>query len=56
MAELQARGIVVSTLDGLLNTAGLGKFALLIVGLLNGLVEAERNLEHERTRANVEHC
>ena len=45
----------VRTLDGLLNIAGLGKLAPLVVGLLTGLSEVERNLTVERTRESVEH-
>jgi DNA invertase Pin-like site-specific DNA recombinase len=55
LAELQQRGVFVRTLDGLLNTAALGKMAPLIVGLLTGLSEVERSLIQERTRKSVEH-
>ena len=55
LAELQKQGVFVKTLDGLLNTAGLGKLAPLVVGLLTGLAEVERNLVQERTRESVEH-
>lgn len=55
LADLQAKGVYVRTLDGLLNTAGLGKLAPLVVGLLTGLAEVERNLVQERTRESVEH-
>ena len=55
LAALQAEGKFVRTLDGLLNTAGLGKLAPLVVGLLTGLAEVERNLVQERTRESVEH-
>ena len=55
LADLQANGVFVRTLDGLLNTAGLGKLAPLEVGLLTGLAEVERNLVQERTRESVEH-
>ena len=55
LAALQAEGKCVRTLDGLLNTAGLGKLAPLVVGLLTGLAEVERNLVQERTRESVEH-
>ena len=55
LADLRAKGVFVRTLDGLLNTAGLGKLAPLEVGLLTGLAEVERNLFQERTRESVEH-
>lgn len=55
LAELQQRGVFVRTLDGLLNTAALGKMAPLVVGLLTGLSEVERSLIQERTRESVEH-
>lgn len=55
LATLQAQGLYVKTLDGLLDTASLGKLAPLVVGLLTGLAEVERNLVQERTRESVEH-
>ena len=53
--DLQSRGIHVRTLDGLLNTKGLGKMAPLVIGLLTGLAEVERSLIQERTQESVEH-
>ena len=53
--DLQSRGIHVRTLDGLLNTRALGKMAPLVVGLLTGLAEVERELIRERTLESVEH-
>lgn len=55
LATLQEQGIHVRTLDGLLNTRGLGKLAPLVVGLLTGLAEVERSLIRERTQASIEH-
>jgi DNA invertase Pin-like site-specific DNA recombinase len=55
LAKLQQEGIHVRTLDGLLNTRGLGQMAPVVVGLLTGLAEVERSLIAERTRASVEH-
>ena len=55
LATLQGQGLYVKTLDGLLDTASLGKLAPLVVGLLTGLAEVERNLVQERTRESVEH-
>tara|TARA_A100001035_G_C27734286_1_gene478286 strand:- start:288 stop:884 length:597 start_codon:yes stop_codon:yes gene_type:complete len=53
--ELQAEGINVITLDGLINTEALGKFAPVLIGLLTGLNEVERELTQERTLASVEY-
>ena len=53
--ELQAEGINVITLDGLINTEALGKFAPLLIGLLTGLNEVERELIQERTLASIEY-
>ena len=53
--ELQAEGINVITLDGLINTEALGKFAPVLIGLLTGLNEVERELTKERTIASVEY-
>ena len=55
LAELSDGGIYVETLDGLLNTAALGRMAPLVIGLLTGLAEVERSLIQERTRESVEH-
>ena len=55
LADLQEKGIYVRTLDGLINTRGLGKLAPLVIGLLTGLAEVERSLIQERTRESVEH-
>lgn len=53
--ELQQQGIHVETLDGLINTKALGKFAPVVVGLLTGLAEVERELIRERTLESIEH-
>ena len=55
LAQLSDKGIYVETLDGLLNTAALGRMAPLVIGLLTGLAEVERNLIQERTKESVEH-
>ena len=55
LATLSEGGIHLQTLDGLLNTAALGRMAPLVIGLLTGLAEVERNLIQERTRESVEH-
>jgi DNA invertase Pin-like site-specific DNA recombinase len=53
--DLQQAGIHVRTLDNLINTSALGKMAPLVIGLLTGLAEVERNLIQERTRESIEH-
>ena len=53
--ELQAQEINVVTLDGLINTEALGKFAPVLIGLLRGLNEVERELIQERTIVSVEY-
>ena len=40
--DLQAEGINVITLDGLVNLEALGKFAPVLIGLLTGLNQVER--------------
>ena len=54
LSDLQTKGIHVRTLDGLINTRGLGKLAPLVIGLLTGLAEVERSLIQERSRESVE--
>lgn len=53
--DLQQQGIHVRTLDGLINTKALGKMAPLVVGLLTGLAEVERELIRERTNESISH-
>ena len=53
--DLQAEGINLVTLVGLVNTEALGKFAPILIGLLTGLNEVERDLITERVNASVEH-
>ena len=53
--ELQAEGVNVITLDGLINTEALGKFAPVLIGLLTGLNQVERELTQERTLQSVEY-
>ena len=52
--DLQAEGINLITLDGLVNTEALGKFAPVLIGLLTGLNEVERDLISERVNASVQ--
>ena len=53
--DLQEKGVHIRTLDGLINTKGLGKFAPVLIGLLTGLAEVERELIRERTLESVAH-
>ena len=55
LQDLHDKGIFVKTLDGLIDTSAMGKMAPLVVGLLTGLAEVERNLILERSRENVEY-
>ena len=48
--ELQVQGINVRSLDGLVNTKGLGQFAPILIGLLSGLGEVERRWMGEGKR------
>lgn len=53
--SLQGAGVHVKTLDGLIDTQALGLMAPLVIGLLTGLAEVERELIRERTLESVEH-
>jgi DNA invertase Pin-like site-specific DNA recombinase len=55
LLDLQDRGIHIRTLDNLVNTKALGKFAPVLIGLLTGLAEVERSLIRERTLESVQH-
>ena len=51
--DLQAEGINVITLDGLVNLEALGKFAPVLIGLLTGLNQVEREQISERVQLSV---
>ena len=53
--NLQEKGIHVRTTDGLINTRALGKFAPIVIGLLSGLGEVERQMVIERTQESINH-
>ena len=53
--QLHQEGKHVRTLDGLINTRGLGNFANVWIGFLLGLSELERSLIQERTLESVQH-
>tara|TARA_B000000532_G_C18782037_1_gene368738 strand:- start:175 stop:768 length:594 start_codon:yes stop_codon:yes gene_type:complete len=53
--DLQAEGINVVTLDGLVNLEALGKFAPVMIGLLTGLNQVEREQISERVQMSVQY-
>ena len=53
VAELLDAGIHVRTLDGRVDTEGLGKMAKLVVGILAAAAEIERELIRERTDEGI---
>ena len=50
---LQDRNIHVRTTDGMINTRALGKFAPIVIGLLSGIGEVERQIAIERTQESI---
>ena len=53
--DLQEQGKHVRTLDGLIDTRGLGKFAPILIGLLSGLGEVERSMIAERKKDSLDY-
>ena len=53
--DLQDRGIHVRTTDEMINTRALGKLAPIVIGLLSGLGEVERQMVIERTQESIQH-
>ena len=53
LADLQEKGIHIRTLDGLINTRGLGRIAPLVIGLLTELAEVERSLIQELSLIHI---
>ena len=53
--DLQERGIHVRTLDGLVNTKAMGKMAPVLIGLLTGLNEVEREMTRDRVMESIEY-
>ena len=51
--ELQEKGIHVRTTDGMINTRALGKIAPILIGLLYGIGEVERQTLIERTQESI---
>ena len=51
--ELQEQNKFVRTLDGLISTRDLGQFAPILIGLLSGLGEVERNMLDERRKESL---
>jgi len=50
---LQEKGIHVRTTDGMINTRALGQIAPLLISLLSGLGEVERQMIIERTQESI---
>ena len=50
---MQGKGIHVRKTDGTINTTILGKFAPIVIGLLNGLVGIDRQIAIERTQESI---
>ena len=53
--DLQEKGIHVRTLDGLVNTKAMGKMAPVLIGLLTGLNEVEREVTRDLVLESIEH-
>ena len=51
--DLQEKGIHVRTTDGMINTRALGKFAPLLIRLLAGLGEVERQMIIEKSQQSI---
>ena len=51
--DLQEKGIHVRTTDGMINTRALGKFAPLLIRLLAGLGEVERQMIIEKSQESI---
>ena len=51
--DLQKKGIHVRTTDGMINTRALGKFAPIVIGLLSGIGEVERQMVIERNQESI---
>lgn len=53
--DLQEQGVHIRTLDGLVNTKAMGKFAPILIGLLTGLNEVEREVTRDRVLESIQH-
>ena len=53
--QLQQEGKHVRTLDGLINTRILGKFANVLIGFLLGISDLERSLNQERALESIQY-
>ena len=53
--DLQEKGIHVRTLDGLVSTKAMGKFAPVLIGLLTGLNQIEREQVRDRVLESIQH-
>ena len=55
MSGTPASGFSSRTLDGLVNTKAMGKMAPVLIGLLTGLNEVEREMIRDRVMESIEH-
>ena len=53
LQDLQKKGIHVRTTDKMIDTRALGKLAPIVIGLLSGLGEVERQMVIERTQESI---
>ena len=53
--DLSERGIHIETLDGFINTRAMGRMAPILIGVITGLAEVERDLIRERTLESIEY-
>ncbi|WP_413358798.1 recombinase family protein [Prochlorococcus sp. MIT 1201] len=53
--DLPQQGIHVRTLNGLINTRALAKFAPVLLGLLSDLAKVELSLTRKRTLESIQH-
>ena len=53
--DLQEQNKHLRTLDGLIDTRGLGKFAPILLGLLSGLNQVERSMINERKQDSLDY-
>ena len=53
--DLQEKGVFVRTLDGLVSTKAMGKMAPVLIGLLTGLNEVEREITRDRVLESIQH-
>ena len=55
MSGTTVSGFSSRTLEGLVNTKAMGKMAPVLIGLLTGLNEVEREMTRDRVMESIEH-